>query len=163
MKFQVDRRTWGRGGNFGKQVSDINSDKANIHSDKAKWLSYLRHPQTGFQCCIGFRAKAAGFTDEEITGLAFPSAMMGTTVHDKERLLKAFPGYIRDMSAAEQLTHEPSLSHSAACLRIANVNDSILGRSDRVSGKDVPMTEEEREKKLIVLFASIGDEVEFIN
>lgn len=160
MKFQVDRRTWGRGGNFGNTNDD--------NTTKAKWLSYLRHPQTGFQCCIGFRAKAAGFTDEEITGLAFPSAMMGITVHDKERLLKAFPGYIRDMSEEHDAyiqsgCPKPKLSHSVACLRLANVNDSILGRSDRVAVEDVPMTEEEREKKLTVLFASIGDEVEFIN
>lgn len=55
MKFTIDRKKWLR---------------------EASETSYLLSPRNGKMCCLGFYAKACGYSDEEIEGFANPDEVL---------------------------------------------------------------------------------------
>lgn len=99
----------------------------------------------GQMCCLGFRALASGLKPEDIRGIRMPS---GTFVR---------------WSCAPTPTPTPPpewgkfvdlydrIYDTDVCVNISNVNDDRRLSPDR------------REAKLKELFASVGDEVEFVD
>lgn len=108
---------------------------------------WLRHPDHGKMCCLGFDAKRRGYTDAEITGVKTPGALLDAGLPDK--------GYIADGWLKEAVgTH----NHSDDCSRVMRDNDLPEGV---IPGTKLP--ESQREEWVAAFFKRYGIEVEFVD
>ena len=112
---------------------------------RSKWLrgegrgnSYLRRERDGKMCCLGFRARAVGFTARRITGKISPRNLY----HKLEDVKEQDAGLV-----AVYCTRY--LGDTELCNRIMTINDS----------KDI--TEITRENQLKAFFKRLGDTVIF--
>lgn len=142
MKFQVDRKIWGRGGNFGPG------------KEHAKG-SYLLDKETGFMCCLGFRAKACGFEAKQFVDVAMPHDIKDS----QEKVLETFKGLVKTLIS----NGEKFITYTTECAEIASINDRVFNLGPQDWQTRSPIDGATREAILIEKFALLGDEVEFIN
>jgi hypothetical protein len=93
-------------------------------------------------CCLGFYAKAKGFTDDEIEDMTDFSDL-GHNAETKARVKAAVPDMVNTECGAFHAT---------------TLENDIMKNNDFRSLTDV-----EREKYLTEKFASLGVELEFVN
>jgi hypothetical protein len=127
MDLTIDRDTWDRG----------------------RGTSFLRDSITGKQCCLGFLAKACGFTDKQITDVGTPAVLIhraGTI--DSEIYSRVIDSEIFSRLVVRDQRLE-SLGNTKICSDMMAIND---GESKAASL---------REDRLIILFRQIGVDVTF--
>lgn len=126
MNFTVDRATWLHGESSGP--------------------SYLLRRSDSKKCCLGFRALACGYTEEQIMQIASPIGLFrdygkrGPKLTDED--LETWKGHF-------YLDGNEATRRSLTERDIMTANDDPLG------------TKEERETRLIELFSLLGDTLTF--
>ena len=147
MKLIIDRQNWIRGGRD----------------------SLLRRGSDNKMCCLGFLAKACGFSDNDITGVPTPSHLFKNLGLDKKdnRTLKEFNNFGRLMEPYESNKFGEKLYSSIEDIKLSElpiidetvITGSLMTTNDR--GTDY--SEEDREGDIIKLMKELDIEIEFIN
>ncbi len=111
--------------------------------DRTRWLrgdpnSFLLRSGDNKMCCLGFLAKACGYTEEQITNVGAPN---GTV----------YKGYKDLWPEGITSGHRKSTWHS-------QITEDLMGTNDSSITNDA-----DRESRLIDLFSQIGVEVEFVD
>jgi hypothetical protein len=133
FKFTVDRKRWLRG--------------------EGSMKSRLLRKSDRKMCCLGFRALAKGATEEQILDRESPRDL---TIDDKT-------GALADLCELDERGRPVDNNKVAQNLMGTNDHrlDSLDDDADEVDMGD-PHSEEQREQQIRDLFASIGEEVEFV-
>lgn len=115
--------------------------------DRNRWFrgelpegSRLRRERDGMQCCLGFYSLACGFSEQEITGVAWPSSLASS--------MSGFPEQMQWL-----LEVRPNLR---------TVQTMIGDLNDQCSNAPF-LKDPEREVKIAEIFAARGITVTFIN
>lgn len=100
--------------------------------------TYLLNEQ-GFMCCLGMVAKQLGYKDKEILNCGEPDEVDS----DRENLL------VRKIDGSDFNTYHK--------------NSELSSKAIEINDDDDKLNDEERELRLVALFAQEGHEVEFVN
>ena len=116
-----------------------------IEISRKRWMrgtglngSYLRHPKTGKQCCMGFDCRAHGFSIEQIRGLGMPAA-----------LIERIPGLTKKVVSCYGNVEYSGNTEVAKELAAVNDDDNI--------------TDEVRERKVKSIGKRIGRNYVFVD
>jgi hypothetical protein len=121
--------------------------------DRKKWLRgpYLLHinscllnTDVNMMCCLGFRAKTLGLTDEEIEGVAEPCYL------DKVDSRLEVDSWLLKTLAGQDTRYSQNYISSADACKAMETNDSL------------ELTDEEREKIITEIFNRNDEEIEFV-
>ena len=118
--------------------------------EEKKWArgeeSRLLDSEDGRMCCLGFAALACGFTEDEINSNGLPEDMMNELDEDnKETKGSWYSGLLMEDPSLRSKYKDTKLTSD-----LVSVNDDLF------------IDDETRKRRLKILFAKIGVEVEFV-